>query len=186
MKKFQLLLTLLVVPVTALLFNGCILDAFDEITQNMSLERNFTVSGNTNAITPQSATFRLSDSQLYMDNKDKIKKMRYKAASFNVSENNVPALQGNIILTLKTATGIPLFTKTLTAFKPNDYMNIKASVLDLTQTEIDAINGYLANVDMLDTISFTAGLTVQNVTPANTNVLMKCFVSLALEMTIEP
>ncbi|MCX6150766.1 MAG: hypothetical protein NTX22_09600 [Ignavibacteriales bacterium] len=184
MKKYKLLSTLALVTAAAFYFNGCILDAFDELVQNLSIERNFTVSGNTNNIPKQSETFKLGDSQLYQDNKDKIKKLKYKAAAFCVTENNVPALQGNIILTLKTATGIPLFTKTLTGFKPNDYLGVQAKDLDLTQTEIDAINSYLSNSALFDTISFTAELEVQNATPANTNVILKCFISVALEMTV--
>ncbi|HLP18366.1 MAG TPA: hypothetical protein VK470_19050 [Bacteroidota bacterium] len=186
MKTLKLALIIFIIPAAALFMNGCILDAFNELTQNLSIERTFSVNGNTNSAVNQSATFRLADSKVYTDNRDKIKKMRYKAAAFCVSKNTVPSLQGTIILTLKTSTGVPLFTKTLPNFKPSDYLGIAAKDLELTAAEVNAIDLYLANVDLLDTISFTAGLQFQNVTPANTQVSMDCFVSLALEMTIKP
>lgn len=186
MKNFKLLLTLFVVPLTALLLNGCILDAFNEITQNLAIQRSFNVSGNTNSAVTQSGTFSLNDSQLFRDNQDKIKQMRYKAAAFCVTSNTVPSLQGTIILTLKTSGGILLFTKTLTGFRPNDYVGIQAKDLDLTSTEIAAINTYLSNISLLGSIPLVATLQMQNITPANTQASMNCFISLAIEMTINP
>ena len=186
MKKFTLPLSVIILSAAALFMNGCILDAFNEITQNLAIDRNFTIAGNTSGIAKQTQTFRLSDSEVYNNNADKVTKMRYKAAAFCVSENNVPALQGDIILTLKTQTGLVLFTKTMSGFKANEYLGVKAKNLDLTQAEIDAINAYLSNSNLFSTLTFVTDLEVRNVTPSNTNVLMKCFVSLAMEMTFEP
>ena len=179
---------MIVAAAIALTFTGCILDAFKELVQNLSVDRTFTLTGNTNSIPKQTQVFKLTDSQVYNDNKGKIKKLRYKAAAFCVTENSVPALQGDIILTLKAGTGtaaIPLFTKTLTGFKPNDYLGIKAKDLNLTDTEIAAINSYISNSAIYESITFTADLSTANVTPASTSVTMKCFVSLAMEMTVD-
>jgi hypothetical protein len=189
MKKYLVVLSFIMMTGAALFMNGCILDAFDEITQNLSIERNFEISGNTSSAATQTATFKLNDSQVYRDNRDKIKKLRYKAAAFCVTQNTVPTLQGNIILTLKAGSGLaatPLFTKTLTGFKPNDYLGIQAKNLDLTAAEIDAINTYISNSALFETLTFTGSVAVQNATPANTQVTLKCFISLALEMTITP
>ncbi len=187
MKRFRFLLFLFIVPAAALLFNGCILDAFKNLVQNMPIDYTFTLSGNTTAIPKQTGTFTLNDSKTYRDNKDKVKQLRYKAAAFCVSSNTVPSLQGDIILTLKAGSGIgatTLFSKTLAGFKPNDYLGIQAKDLPLTQTEINAINSYLSNSDLFSSMVFTTELSVQNATPANTTIALTCFLSLALEMTL--
>ncbi|MGE5315059.1 MAG: hypothetical protein ACM3Q4_10225 [Acidobacteriota bacterium] len=187
MKKFRYVFSILPALALAFVAGGCILDAFDEITQNLSIERSFTVSGNTSALVTQSGTFRLADSKVYTDNRDKIKKMQFKAAAFWVTQNTVPSLQGDIILTLRnTTTGTVLFTKTLSAFRPSDYLGVSAKNLDLTQTEIDAINAAVSNVDQLETLTFTATMAFQNVTPANTQATMQASISLVFAMTFNP
>ncbi len=187
MKRSKVLFFIFFVPAAALYFNGCILDAFKNLVQNMPIDYNFTLAGNTNAIPKQTGTFTLNDSKTYRDNKDKVKQLRYKAVTFCVSSNTTPSLQGDIIITLKAGSGIgatTLFSKTLAGFKPNDYLGIQAKDLPLTQSEINAINSYLSNSDLFSSMVFTTELSVQNATPANTNVTLKCFMSLALEMTL--
>jgi hypothetical protein len=185
MKNIKFLLMCFLVPAAALVFNGCILDAFKTLVQNMPIDGRFTLVGTTKELQKQTTTFRLDSSSVYQKNRDKIKQLRFKAAGFCVDTNTVPSLQGDLILTVKRAdTGELLFTKTLIGFKPDDYRGITAKNLDLSDAEIGIINVYLSNSASFESISFTAELTPLNVTPTNTPVILKCFVSIVFEMTV--
>lgn len=166
----------------SMMYGGCILDAFDELVQNFSVERSFVVQGNTNNVPIQTSTFSLDDSDIYDEYKNKIKDVNFLAASLRVDSIDTPSLQGDMILTLKDVNGNTLFTHTFDDFKPADYYNNKAAVINLSQAEITAINNY---IDGAANKTFTGSLQVTNATPANTNIYMRCLLEVAFELTAD-
>ncbi|RJP72982.1 MAG: hypothetical protein C4539_02590 [Ignavibacteriales bacterium] len=166
----------------SVLYSGCILDAFDELVQNFSVERSFIIQGNTNNITPQTSSFSLEDSDVYEEYKNKIKDISFVAASVTVDSIDTPSLQGDMILTLKDANGNTLFTHTFNDVKPADYYKNKAMLLTLTQAEMTAVNNY---IDGSSNKTFTGSLDLENVTPANTNIYLKCTLDVAFELVAD-
>ncbi len=180
MKRYKYILA--AAALLMLSYNGCILDAFNELVQNFSVERSFVVQGNTSNVPVQTNTFSFEDSDVYKEYKNKLKDVSFVAASLRVDSIDTPSLQGDIILTLKDGNQNTLFTHIFEDFKPADYYGTKAAVITLTQAEMVALNAY---VDGTGNKTFTGILQVQNATPANTNVYLKCYMDVAFELTAD-
>ncbi|SRR5690606_37088642 len=125
----------------ALNVNGCILDAFDTLTQGFPISVDINMSGTLTSLS-ESTTVNLDDSDFYNDNQDKIKKIELLKIAYRTTEVVPQTLSGNITLTVKQPNNIVLFSKIISNATPNNYKDTPYE-LQLTQSEIQLVNAYL-------------------------------------------
>lgn len=169
MKKYIRPFVLGFAALLAFNFNGCILDAFDTLTQGFPVSQEVTISDPTGLLTSfqNSSTINLDDSDFYSENQDKIKKIELVKIAYR-TKNVTPAnMEGDIVITVKQSNNTVLFSKSIPNASPADYINTPYE-LQLTQSEIQLVNAYIG---ILSNKTFTATIEVNNVTPSGPKTL---------------
>jgi hypothetical protein len=165
MKKYKYVLS---IPVILLLFvfKGCILDAFDTLTQNIPISKEFSVQGTTPAT--KTENFCLSSSEIIQDYRDKIEDIQLVTATYQTVSVNPSNAQGDVTIMLKKQDGTLLYSYTLSKISPANYIN-SPLVLEFTDNQLTLINSYLGTLKA--ETCFQASVTVDNVTPGGTITL---------------
>lgn len=130
--------------VLAFNFNGCLLDAFDTLTQELPYTYNLNISGDATTL-ESTATVNLDNNDFYDDNQGKINKIELVKLAYKTKEVNPENLQGNISLTIKQSNGTVIFSKSIPGNQPSLYKT-NPFELSLTQQEIQLANTYLSNL----------------------------------------
>lgn len=138
--KFSLVLAIL-----SLSFGGCILDAFDTLTQQIPLSVPITITSDGTSMT-NSATVDLDEADAYNQNKDEINRIEFVRIAYRTVSVAPANLSGDITVTLRQVGGAVLFTKRIENAQPVNYINTPYE-LPVTQQEIQAINTFLASTN---------------------------------------
>jgi|GEM_PF-1116390 len=165
MKLFIKPIVFLFAFATGLSFNGCILDAFDTLIQNIPISQSVILTSSQTSASA-SANFDVSTSSVYQEyiKSNKIQKISFAKATFVTATVTPSTLQADFTIVLKTQSGTQIFSKTFTGIKPSNYMG-DASVfnLQLTDTELNTLNSYLDIKGSKYTTKYTGIISVSNV-----------------------
>ncbi len=161
MKKYFIKTFAALFFVAMLSFNGCILDAFNTLTQNIPITQEFSVVNSSKSSYSQTDTVDLSSSTTYQNYSDKIQNINYATAEFRTKSILPQNLSANVSITLKDSSGNLLFTYPLGTITPADYKNTPYQ-LSLTAAQIQLINNYLST---LSNKKFQATLSITNISP---------------------
>lgn len=167
MKKYKFIFSLFtLIFVSLFLFKGCILDAFDEITQNIPISKQFTVQGNT----PASSTknFCLSESSVIQDYQSKIEEIQLVTATYQTISVDPSNATGDLTIKLAKQDGTSLYSYTLSRVSPANYIN-SPIILQFTDAQLQLINAYLGTLK--GGTCFQASILVNNVTPGGSVTL---------------
>ncbi len=159
MKK---LIKIIIVPaflILSLSFNGCILDAFNSLTENIPISQEFNISSVLTTYS-QSETIDLSNSSTYQRYQDKIQSIQFLQAEYRTKSVAPSDLSANVSITLKDNNDNLLFTYPLGQIKLADYQNTPYE-LTLNSTQIGLINAYLST---LSNKIFVATISITNIT----------------------
>ncbi len=160
-----------------------IVDSLKKYPVNIPISVAFSSSGS-NTIVAEGGTHCLTNEDAYQEYEDKINsvklvKMAYRTTSFSPS-----SLQGNVSVSVKNDFGVTLFTHTIPNVKPGDYINTPYE-LQLTNTEIQAVNTYLKNsLAENGGLCLSASLNV-NVTSGGTTNSIAGYVDIVFEAEAE-
>lgn len=160
MKKYIWGTLLTVTLVAAVSLNGCILDAFKTLTQNIPVSKEFNVNSSASSYT-QSEVVSLDSSSVYQRYQDKIKEIKFVRAQYRTKSIADPSLSGTITLTVTDMNNTVLFQVHLNNIKPADYTD-KPLELSLTQAQISLFNSYLST---LSNKTFKVTLDITNISP---------------------
>ncbi len=162
MKRYLIICFIAAAFVGMLSFNGCILDALNNLTQNIPIVQEFNI---TSALTSysQSETIDLSNSSTYQRYQNKIQNISFLTAEFRTKSVSPSDLSGNVTLTLKDNNGKVLFSYPLGNIKPADYSKTPYQ-LQLSSAQIQAINTYLSN---LSNKVFVATISITNISSSS-------------------
>jgi hypothetical protein len=165
MKKYKY-----VISITALMLlfilKGCILDDFDTLTQNVPVNKDFTVQGTTPAT--KTEDFCLSSSSIIQDYRNKIEEIQLVTATYQTVSVNPSNAKGDVTIALKKQDGTLLYSYTLAGISPADYISTPY-VLQFSDAQLQLINSYLGTLK--GETCFEASVTVDNVTPGGTITL---------------
>jgi len=156
MKKYIIKTVIAVMVLSLFSLNGCILDAFDTLTQNIPYSKEFPLSSSQTTYS-NSQTIDLSSSTVYKNYQDKIEEIKFIRAEYRTVSVDPSNLSGNITITLKDASGNILFSRELGQLSASDYIE-KPRELTLNSTQIGLINNYLSKLSnriLIATISVT-------------------------------
>jgi len=181
MKRFVKPAVLLFAFFAALIFNGCILDAFDTLIQKVPLSATVNIeSANTNAVS--SGTVCLDSSATYRSYKGKIKSISFAQATFVTSSVTPATLQADIKLSLSLGTNV-IFTRQYSSLKPADYIGDASKFnLELNDAEKATLNGYLNNSSNV----YTAKVEVLNVSGFTGTYKLSGRYDIALTLEVNP
>jgi hypothetical protein len=169
MKKYLRLFVFAASFVVGLTFNGCILDAFDTLFQNVPISANVSINDNKTS-SVSSTTINLDSSSVYRSYKNKIKYITFAQATFVASEVTPASLQVDLQFTLSTATGQLIFAKLFTGVKPSSYIgDANKFTLELTESEKSFLNTllnssnkiYIGRVSVNNISGFTGSYTLK-------------------------
>ncbi len=160
MRKYIFFVAFAAVIISALSFNGCILDAFKTITQNIPIFQSFNVSGNATTYT-QSEVIDLDSSTVYQRYKDQIQTIKLVRAEYRTTSINQPTLSGTVQITVSDMNNNVIFSVSLNNIKPADYEDTPFE-LSLDQSQITTFNNYLSN---LSNKTFKVTINVTNISP---------------------
>ena len=174
MKKYKFIISLFTI-VFLFLFKGCILDDFNDITQNVPISKQFTVSGTTYTDTKY---FCLSESNIIQDYQNKIEEIQLLTATYQTISVDPSNVMGDIIIKLYKQDGTNLYSFTLTNVSPANYID-SPIVLQFTDTELQLINAYLSTLK--GGTCFQASITV-NTNPPGGSVTLTGKIDIAFKM----
>jgi len=169
MEKYLIFYLLSFTLASMLSFQGCILDAFNSLTENISLTKEFDISS---SFTTYSKTdlIDLSNSTTYQRYQDKIQNISFLRAEFRTLNVSPSDMQSSVTINLQDNNGNLLFSYPLGSIKPADYQNTPYE-LQLNSTQIGLINSYLST---LSNKTFQATISINNITwttfPASYNL----------------
>ncbi len=162
MKKYILGTIFTLFAVSIVTFNGCILDAFKTITQNVALTQEFSINSSATSYS-KLATVNLDSSSVYQRYKDKINEIKFIRAEYRTTSINQSNLSGTISVTIKNMSDQVLFQVNLGQIKLADYQNSPLE-LNLTQVQIALFNSYLASLSSSNR-QFKVSLDITNISP---------------------
>ncbi|MEE9431854.1 MAG: hypothetical protein V3V16_12475 [Melioribacteraceae bacterium] len=167
--KLKNKLTVLAISLLLLFTTSCdIVDALSTYPVNIPLSQTFSTSG-TNTTIAEEESFCVSNDDTYQEYKDKIKKVTFVKVAFRTISYSPSNLQGDITLYLKDASGVTLFTESITGAKPGDYVNTPYEI-SLEDSEIQAIDSYLETALAANSeLCFTSGINIQITSGGTTN-----------------
>ncbi len=158
-------------------FNGC--DELQTLPLNVPIPFEFITSGNSSS-SFNTKTVCVSEVDELLDNRDDIKEIKFINAAY-WTESATSGLSGNLSFSLRTQSGIPIFSINLPNVSVGNYSNTPL-VLSLSATEIQLLETYLSNF-INSNECFTATLNITNTSPANHTLVGK--VELVVEATVE-
>jgi len=178
MKNYlKLIIITFIIPIF-ISFNGCILDALNDITVNMPFATDtLTISGSQSSIS-QSETFDIAKSEIYQQYKDKLNSITFVKAQFRTMYVSNPNIAGNITVNLTGKNNIPIFSITMNNVKPADYTNTPFK-LNLNQSQISAFNQYLNN--SANTV-FTGTVSVNNISGGSIPRVIKVIIDIVFSI----
>jgi hypothetical protein len=163
MKKIYKLKILLLLLIFVIHFQGC--NILENYLLNLPLMQDITSTGNGPTIS-ETESFCLEDYEAYSDNIDEIQNVEYVAALYRTLDvpELTPGLAGqNIIVTVEDGDGILIFTRILPTAVADDYIDTPYEI-ELTESEIALVNGYLAQYKENNNLCFIATITMDNIT----------------------
>jgi hypothetical protein len=181
MKRHKIILFVFAL-VSLFAVKGCILDAFDTLTQNIPISKEFTVQGNSSSV-QQVSNFCLSESSTINDYRGKIENIELATATYQTVSVTPANTKGDLSITLAKSDGTVLYTFTLTNASPASYIN-NPYVLQFTQAQIQLINTYLGTLK--DGTCFKATLGVTNISPSGQSISLVGKVDIVFKMKAKP
>ena len=163
--------------ISSVLFNGCILDALDTITQNIPISQEFNIISSQSSYT-QSETIDLSSSSTYQRFEDKIQSIQFVRAEYRTAGVVPGDLKGNITVSLKDNNGNTLFSVPLGQISPADYQNTPYE-LTLTSSQISLVNAYLST---LSNKIFQATISITNIRSSSVPYNLNGVIDIVFEM----
>jgi hypothetical protein len=162
MKDLKKILPLLTVILFLLSFNGCILDAFDNIPLNVPFTIPIKAVGVVSPITDNSY-YSLSTSETFSKYEKKVNNFYFIGAAFRTEPDSVSdGLQGDLNLTVQDGNGDTLFTKSYTGVRPADYGAPNAPLqITLNENEKNKLDTYLNSDVPINQKSFTGSVLLQ-------------------------
>ena len=160
MKKYILGTLFTVVLIGAVSFNGCILDAFKTLTQNIPISKEFNVNSSATSYS-RTEVVNLDSSSIYQRYQDKIQEIKFVRAEYRTKSVAQSDLSGDISITVTDLNDNKLFSVTLSQIKPADYLKTPFE-LSINQAEINAFNSYLST---LSNKQFKVKLEINNISP---------------------
>lgn len=143
MKKFLKPVAFMFAFLVGLSINGCILDAFDTLIQNVPISNDVQVI-DTKTSTTSTATINLDSSSTYRSYASKIKTITFAQATFVVIDVTPGTLKADFTIRLTTSSGLPIFSKSFTNVTPVSYIgDANKFKLELTDTEKSYLNTLL-------------------------------------------
>ena len=121
MKKIILMTGFVTALFSALLFNGCITDAFNTLIQNVPISSKVSITSNQSSASA-AGKIDLDNSSIYQSYKDKIRSITFAAGTFTADSVYPSTLQGDIVVSLSNASGQVIFSKTFTSVKPYEFI----------------------------------------------------------------
>lgn len=164
-KIYLRLLTAAVFASMAFYFNGCILDAFNTLTQELPYSQNISIAGTENSV-EKSQTVDLNENDFYNNNKSKIESIEFVKLAYKTKSVSPANLEGTIKLTVKQSNGTTIFSKTIPGAKPSDYL-VNPYELPISAAEMQLMNLYLSS---LSNRQFTATVSVQTSTQGTKSI----------------
>lgn len=162
MKKINSLKILLLIITFVLSFQGC--EILENYLLNLPLKQPITSTGNGPTIS-ETESICLEDYDAYSDNIDEIQSVEYVAALYRTLETSqlTPGLAGqNINVTVVDGDGLLIFTRNLPTAVADDYIDTPYKI-ELTNSEVALLNGYLALYKENNNLCFVATLTMNNI-----------------------
>ena len=160
MKKYILSTIFTFFIISTVTFNGCILDAFKTLTQNIPLSKEFNVNSSATNYS-QTAIVNLDSSSVYQRYSDSIEDIKFIRAQYRTKSINQSGLAGTISLTISDLSDNVLLQVSLGKIKPADYLNTPLE-LNLTQAQIDVFNSFLSS---LSNKQFKVTLNITGISP---------------------
>jgi hypothetical protein len=156
---------------------GCILDAFDTLTQNIPISKEFTVQGTGSVSSP--TNFCLTESEVIEDYRGKIENIELVTATYQTISISPANTKGNITISLAESDGTELYSYTLTNVSPAAYIN-NPFVLTITPTQLQLLNAYLGTLK--EGTCFRATLSISIIEPSGTTITLVGKVDIAFKM----
>ena len=163
MKKIYNLKILLLLILFAFFFQSC--EILENYLLNLPLKQSITSTGNGPTIS-ETESICLEDYEAYSDNIDEIQNVEYVAALYRTLDTSqlTPGLAGqNINVTVVDGDGILVFTRNLPTAVADDYIETPYEI-ELIDSEIALLNGYLKQYKENSNLCFVATLTMDNIT----------------------
>jgi hypothetical protein len=174
MKKY-LKYSILPFIIMTLGLTGCILDAFDTLTQQFPLSYPISISGTETSI-EKTKTCNLNENSFYANNQSKIKQIKIMEMAFRDSTVTPDDLQGNVSITFYKSDGTQIFSTNISSFKFGNY-KLSPYKIELTQAEIQFWNNYIGT---LSNKQFTVNVKVDNLPAGQKSI--NAVVELVFEM----
>ncbi|MGE5456833.1 MAG: hypothetical protein ACM3RX_00605 [Methanococcaceae archaeon] len=178
MKKYFLNIVFVLAFAAGLSLQGCILDDFDTLTQNIPFSRSFVASGSATDVS-RTESFSLGDSETYNSYRDKIRSIKFIQAAFRFNSTSSPNLKGDLLLVLKTRAGAELFTYRSQNINPNNFITTPL-ILKLTQSEIQNLDTYISITGNRD---FVASFSISNISGGSAPYSVSGVMDIVFEMT---
>ncbi|MBK7104126.1 MAG: hypothetical protein IPH62_02440 [Ignavibacteriae bacterium] len=160
---------------------GC--DELNNLPVNIPIVVNFSTSGNNTTIS-ESENFCLSDYEKWRENQDKVQSATYLSAAY-WTESASAGLQGDINVQLSDQFGNIIFSVVLNNYKAADNID-KPFTLELTESEIQALNDYLELLSENDNDQcFNSSLTISDITGTTTPYQLTGRVEIVIEAAVE-
>jgi len=177
MKNYLIKSMLAMFVFTLVSFNGCILDSFNSVTQNVPISQTFYLSSNQTSFS-DSQTVDLSSSSVYQNYQEKIESIQLVRAEYRTISVNPSSLSGNISFVLNDWNGNKLFSLGLGQITPANYQKTPLE-FQLTGAQIAMVNNYLSK---LSNNKFQATISITNIKSSSVNYTLIGAVDAVFEM----
>jgi hypothetical protein len=174
-------LSILTIIITLPLISGC--DELNNLPVNVPVTYEFHTSG-TNTSVVLTDNFCTSEAEEWQDYQDDIKSATFISAAYWTT-NFSAGLQADINISISDNFGNQIFSVTLDNYKASE--NVETPyVLELDETEIQALNDYIENVlNQSNDVCFNITMSLTNVSGTVTPYVLDGKVELILEADVE-
>ncbi len=182
MKLYIKKITLFTLFMSLTVFNGC--DELNNLPLNIPIKFSFSKTGSNTTINENQSVW-LSSVQDWRDNQENINSASFISAAYWTIKPTSEGLQGDVNVSLSDESGKLLFSINIPNYKAADNLD-KPYTLKLNQNQIQAMDDYLSLIgkDGNDH-SFTASLTVSNITGASSPYTISGKVEVVLQADID-
>jgi hypothetical protein len=161
-------------------FTGCILDAFETLTQEIPYTFNINVSGSGTSIV-RSAVINLDDNNFYADKQNKIKQIKLVKIAYKTKSVDPSDLQGNVSISAYQSDGTIIFSKNIPGAQPSAYF-VNPYQLNLSEAELQAANQYFGE---LTNKQFTVSIKIDNLTSGTKTLNAEIFTVFEIEYDLK-
>ncbi len=180
MKKYLLKSFIAVIALALFSLNGCILDSFNSITQNIPISQTFVLSSSQTSFS-NTQYIDLSTSSIYQNYQDKIQSLKLIRAEYRTINISPSSLSGNISFNLSDQNGKLLFTLSLGQITPANYQKTPLE-FSLTEAQLSMVNDYLSE---LSNNKFQATISITNIQSSTMPYVLIGAVDAVFEMKSE-